>query len=229
MVKSANIGHDKKYEEVRKRLLNSAMKLFLQKGYTATTLKELAADAQTNTGVLMRIFGSKENILAVLVEYVLNEQFNYAAQMVKGKTEDKILFYAVETSLQLHIVEYSENIRDIYGMAYSLPGTTQIIQQTITNKLEHIFKENLPHLETKDFYELEIASGGIMRGFMTVPCDMYFTMERKIKRFLETTFLVYRVSDEKIKEATDFVSQFDFKETAAQIINHILEKAAENA
>lgn len=205
------------------------MKLFLQKGYTATTLKELAADAQTNTGVLMRIFGSKENILAVLVEYVLNEQFNYAAQMVKGKTEDKILFYAVETSLQLHIVEYSENIRDIYGMAYSLPGTTQIIQQTITNKLEHIFKENLPHLETKDFYELEIASGGIMRGFMTVPCDMYFTMERKIKRFLETTFLVYRVSDEKIKEATDFVSQFDFKETAAQIINHILEKAAENA
>lgn len=229
MVKSANIGHDKKYEEVRKRLLNSAMKLFLQKGYSATTLKELAADAQTNTGVLMRIFGSKENILAVLVEYVLNEQFNYAAQMVKGKTEDKILFYAVETSLQLHIVEYSENIRDIYGMAYSLPGTTQIIQQTITNKLEHIFKENLPHLETKDFYELEIASGGIMRGFMTVPCDMYFTMERKIKRFLETTFLVYRVSDEKIKEATDFVSQFDFKETAAQIINHILEKAAENA
>lgn len=229
MRKSANIGHDKKYEEVRKRLLNSAMKLFLKKGYSATTLKELAADAGTNTGVLMRIFGNKENILAVLVKYVLNEQFTYAAEMIKNKTEDKILFYATETSLQLHIVEYSENIRDIYGMAYSLPTTTQIIQQTITNKLEHIFKEHLPHLETKDFYELEIASGGIMRGFMTVPCDMYFTMERKIKRFLETTFLVYRVPDEKIKEATEFVSQFDFEETAARIVNQILEKAAENA
>lgn len=74
-------------------------------------------------------------------------------------------------------------------------------------------------LETKDFYEIEIASGGIMRGFMTVPCDMYFTMERKVKRFLETTFLVYRVPDEKIKEAVEFVSQFDYPAIAQNTID----------
>lgn len=225
----ANVGHGEKYSEVRKRILNSAARLFLENGYSATSLKELAADAETNTGALMRIFGSKENILAVLVRYVLNEQFACAAEMVKGKTNDKILFYAAETSLQLYIVESNENIRDIYGTAYSLPVTTQIIQQTITCKLEEIFKEYLPHFETKDFYELEIASGGIMRGFMTIPCDMYFTMERKIKRFLETTFLVYRISEGKINEAIEFAAQFDFKTAAERVVNRVLEKAAENA
>ena len=30
---------------------------------------------------------------------------------------------------------------------------------------ENVFKEYLPEYETKDFYELEIATAGIMRGF----------------------------------------------------------------
>ena len=57
---------------------------------------------------------------------------------------------------------------------------------------------------------------------MSVPCDMYFTMDRKVKRFLETTFLVYRVSDEKIREAIEFVSGFDFAVIAKNTIDNML-------
>ncbi len=71
----------------------------------------------------------------------------------------------------------------------------------------------------------EIASGGIMRGSLTIPCDMYFTMERKAHRFSETAFLVYRVPDEKINEILKFVSQFDFvaiaQETVAQTLSFL--------
>lgn len=225
----ANVGHGERYDEMRKKLLYTAAEMFLHKGYAMTSLKELAAETGTNTGVLMRIFGSKENILAILVKYVIEEQFSRTAKLLEGKTDDKILYYAAETALQLHIVETHEHIRELYGAAYSLPETTNIIQQTVTEKLENIFKEHLPQLETKDFYELEIASGGIMRGFMTVPCDMYFTMDRKIKRFLETAFLVYRVPEEKTMEAIEFVSQFDFKKIAKETIQAMLEKVAEKA
>ena len=88
-------------------------------------------------------------------------------------------------------------MREMYNVSYSLFNSSQKVYDTITNKLEFIFKEHLPNLETKDFYELEIASAGIMRNFMSVPCDIYFTMEHKIRRFLETTFLIYRVDDKK--------------------------------
>ena len=216
-----------KYEYLKKKILHSAACMFLQKGYTITTVKALADAAETNTGVLMRIFGCKENILALLVKHVLEGQFSATKELLKGKTEDKILFYAAETTLQLHIVESDEHLRELYGAAYSLPATTDIIQHMITGKLENIFKEHLPHLETKDFFELEIASGGIMRGFMTIPCDMYFTMDRKIKRFLETTFKLYDVPEEKIKEAIEFVSQFDFKIIAKETIDKMLKSVKE--
>lgn len=216
-----------KYEYLKKKILHSAACMFLEKGYTITTVKALADAAETNTGVLMRIFGCKENILALLVKHVLEGQFSATKELLKGKTEDKILFYAAETTLQLHIVESDEHLRELYGAAYSLPATTDIIQHMITGKLENIFKEHLPHLETKDFFELEIASGGIMRGFMTIPCDMYFTMDRKIKRFLETTFKLYDVPEEKIKEAIEFVSQFDFKIIAKETIDKMLKSVKE--
>lgn len=120
------------------------------------------------------------------------------------------------------MAESSENIRNLYAAAYSLPKTTGIIQNTITKKLEYIFKEQLPELETKDFYLLEIASGGIMRSFMMVPCDMWFTMEQKVEAFLETILRVYCVPEEKIKEGVKFVAQFDFEKKAKETIDSML-------
>lgn len=207
---------------MRKQVLFVSAKIFLEKGYSATTLKEIAKTADINIGSLMNLFKSKEDILADLVKYVLEGQFTATANLLKGKTDDKILFYAVETTLQLHMAESGENVRDLYGAAYSMPKTTDIIQHTITHKLEEIFKPSLPHLETKDFFELEIASGGIMRGFMTIPCDMYFTMDRKVRRFLETTFKLYDVPQEKILQAIEFVSGFDFEAIAKQTIEDML-------
>lgn len=217
------------YNEMRTKLLTASAELFLTKGFSATTMKEINDKSGVSRNDLIRIFGSKDAILAVLVKYVLEEQFKKTEELVKDKTKDKILFYAAETTLQLHIVESSEHIRELYSAAYSLPMTTGIIQQTITGKLEEVFKEHLPHLETKDFYELEIASGGIMRGFMTIPCDMYFTMDRKIKRFLETNFKLYDVPQKKLKEAVEFVSQFDFGQIADSLIKSMIEKVAEEA
>ena len=215
-------------ELMRKQVLFISAKSFLEKGFTATTVKEIAKLADINIGSLMNLFKTKEDILAELVKYVLEGQFKATADLLKEKTDDKILFYAAETTLQLHMAESSEHIRDIYKAAYSLPATTDIIQQMITHKLEEIFKPSLPNLETKDFFELEIASGGIMRGFLTIPCDMYFTMDRKIKRFLETTFKLYDVPKEKIEESIRFVSGFDFEKIAKQTIQGMLDYLDEN-
>ena len=211
------------------RVLFTAAKLFLEKGYTESSTREIAKAANVSIAAMMRCFGSKPGILAELVKYVLEGQFKATTAKLAGMTDDKILFYAAETTLQLHMAESNENIRDLYSAAYSLPQTSSIIQHMITGKLEDIFKEHLPDLETKDFYKLEIASGGIMRGFLTIPCDMWFTMDQKVESFLETTFKIYDVPKEKIAEAITFVSKIDFKAFAKETINGMLTYLKENA
>ncbi len=210
------------HEEMRAQILAAAAKSFLEKGYTDTTLKHLADSAEVNIGSLINLFKTKEDILCELVKYVIEKQFSVTGKLLEGKTDNKFFFYAAETVLQLHIVELNENLRDLYGAAYSLPKPSALLQRTITGKLETIFKEHLPHLETKDFYKLEIATGGIMRGYMTVPCDMWFTMDQKVEAFLENTFLIYEVPKDQIRAAIAFVKQFDFHAIARQTIQSIL-------
>ncbi len=212
-----------KTEEMKSQCLHAAAKLFLSKGYANSTVREIAREAGVSLSAMVRACGTKEDIVCDLVSYVLEGQFKAAEGLLEGITNDKILFYAAETTLQLYMAESSEHMREMYSVSYSLPKSSEIIYREITRKLERIFGEHLPELETKDFYEYEIASAGIMRNFITVPCDMYFTMERKVARFLETTFLVYRVPDEKIKEAIEFVSRFDYPAIAENVISHMLE------
>ena len=215
-------GKEFENESVKSKILHAAAKLFLSVGYEQATIVKIAEEAGVNRGSVIYFFKNKENIVSELVAYVLEGQFKATTEFLNSKTDDRILFYAAETTLQLYIAESSEHMREMYNVAYSLPGSSGVIYRTITGKLEHIFKEYLPDWETKDFYEREIASAGVMRNHMSVPCDMYFTMDRQVRSFLESTFLLYRVPDEKIAEAVEFVRQFPWEQIAAGVIANML-------
>ena len=107
------------------------------------------------------------------------------------------MLYAVETAIQLHIAELTKPLRKLYVTAYTLPSTSAYLYRSTAKRLEGIFGDYLPDAEAKDFYEMEIASAGMMRSFMAVPCDVYFTVERKIARFLECALKLYNVPPER--------------------------------
>lgn len=217
-------GLHRSTEENRRFILWAAARLFVQNGYTATTLRQIAKEAGINIGSLMYAYESKECILVDLVKYVLDGQFTAAEKLLQGVTDDKVLFWAVETTLQLYMAESRESIREIYLEAYSHQKSAVVIYQVIAEKLQAIFQAYHPQYEAKDFYELEIASGGIIRSYMSVPCDIYFTMNRKVQRFLEISFMLYNIPAKRIREAIEFVSHFDFTIIAQQVIEAMLVK-----
>ena len=209
-------------EQVKSKVLHAAAKLFLEKGYTESRMREIAALAGVNYGSMMFIFRSKEEILAELVGFVLEGQFESTKKLLEGKTDDKILFYAAETTLQLYLAESSEHMRELYSLSYSQTASSNIIYEKITLVLADIFKEQYPNYTQGEFYEKELASAGVMRNYMTRPCGIYFTMDRKVRGFLENTFLLYEIPRKKIEEAQKFVEGFDWKNIAEGVIQNML-------
>ena len=153
---------------------------------------------------------------------MLEGQFESTARLLEGRTEDKILFYSAETTLQLYLAESSEHIRELYTLSYSQQASSDIIYHKITQKLSEIFREQYPHYTPAEFFEKELASAGVMRNYMTRPCDVYFTMDRKVRAFLENTLLLYEIPRQKIEEAIAFVSTFDWETVAKQVIDNML-------
>ena len=207
----------------QQKVLRGAVALFLEKGYTKTTTGEIAAAAGIGQSSFFHVFPSKEALLLELVKRMFGGQFDLAGQ--HSGTEDPVFLYAVETALQLHIAELTEPLRELYVMAYSLPTTADYLYRSTAKRLQTIFGPYLPDAQPKDFYEMEIASAGIMRGFMSVPCGLYFTIEAKITRFLDCALKLYDIPAEKRAAVTAAVLQMDLHAMAAGIIQKTVQQA----
>ena len=104
-------------------------------------------------------------------------------------------FYNLYKSKAGVLMELNENLREIYIEVYTQPDILERIRQKTTAELQRIFGPYLPECSASDFYEMDIGTAAIMRGYMERPCDLYFTLERKIECFLRMTLTVYHVPE----------------------------------
>ncbi len=162
----------------KKRILTVCVKLFLEKGYKQTTLAEINEKAGVSFSQFQNIFRAKDGVLTELVEFMFENQFAMARSAAGAKLPP-IYVYAVETAIQMTLTELNENLREIYIEAYTQKEASEFIFRETAKELYQIFGPYQPELTARDFYDMEIGSASIMRGYMTHPCDEELTLEKK--------------------------------------------------
>ena len=187
----------------RNKMLLAAIQLFLEQGYEKTTTAQISKAAGMSPTSFFAAFENKEALLLTLTQIMFENQFAKARTFAKDM----------------------EPLREIYVMAYTLPSTTEYILKSTAVQIKAIFSPFMPGAEDKDFYEMDIASGSIMRGFMARKCDMYFTVQKKIERFLECCLKLYNVPKEKRASLIEAVLAFDLHSVAKRLIDEIIAKA----
>ena len=200
-------------EESKKRILSACVRLFIEKGYSKTTSTEILKEANVTPSTFYNLYRTKGGILTELTEFMFDNQFNIAGQIVGNNTKPALL-YAVETSIQFTLAELNENLREIYVEAYTLPENVDIIHRKTAIELQKIFAVYLPDCSESDFYEMEIGTSGVMRAYMARRCDMYFTLEHKLSRFLKMELGVFEVPKNEIQEITDYILRLDIRSIA---------------
>lgn len=209
----------------RKRILSACVKLFIEKGYMNTTMSEIISEAKVSNSTFQNIFHSKSGVLMDLVEFMFANQFRIARQLAEKKLQP-IFIYAIETSIQMTLTELNENLREIYLEAYSHPQTVEYIYQQTSSELYRIFGMYLPECSESDFYELEIGTAGIMRSYMAKHCDKYFTLERKLERFLVMSMGAYSVPEEEQKRVLDYMMTIDIRTVANSVMQGLFQELA---
>lgn len=217
----------KKYnkQESKRRILSVCVKLFIEKGYHKTTLAEILSRSDTTSSTFQNIFRSKDGVLLDLTEFMFENQFS-SARSIAGEKFPPIFLYAAETAVQLALTELNENLRDIYVEAYSDERIAEYIFEKTSTELYRIFSAYNPTLNESDFYELEIGSSGIMRNYMARRCDKYFTLEKKLERFLNMSMGAYNVPKAEREKAIAFVKSIDIREMAKQIMEKLFDSLA---
>ena len=211
-------------EQTRAQVLRYAVALFLERGYQETTLDQIAERIDRTKGAVLRAYPDKESILYALVTHMFRVQFSTARSLL-GEKADPLLVYCVETAMQLHICELGEPLRDLYTSAYTLPTTSDFIYRSTAQELRLIFGKYLPDAAESDFYELDLVSGGVMRGLMARKCDMYFTIEKKITLFLRCALKIYDVPAQERETVIPQVLAMDLAAMARSTVENTVRLA----
>ena len=201
------------------RILTVCVRMFIEKGFKSTTMLDIIREADVSSGTFQNIFKTKDGVLLYLIDVMFKNQFLMARGM--SGEDNPVFVYAAETAIQFAIVEMNENLREIYIEAYTQPQLAECIYQKTSTELGKIFGKHNPTWNESDFYESEIGSAGIMRAYMVKKCDKYFTLIKKINRFLEMALKCYNVPQDEIEKAIAVVGKIDLEKTAKEVMNKL--------
>ena len=207
-------------QETKRRILTVCVRLFLEQGYKETSITQITENAGVTRGSFQNLFHTKDAVLLELVETMFSGQFS-AAKSITGQQLPPVYAYAAETAIQLTLTELNERLREIYLEAYSLPDTAEYIHLHTTAELKQIFGGSFPGYSDSDFYEMEIGTAGLMRGYMARKCDIHFPLDRKLSRFLTAAMRVYRVSEEEQRQVLAFIRSLDIRAIAAEVMEKL--------
>ncbi|MBR3868212.1 MAG: TetR/AcrR family transcriptional regulator [Clostridia bacterium] len=217
----ANVRSEEESRELHRKILTAATAQFMQKGFERTTIMDIAKMSGVPKTKILYEMNSKEEILVHLVTKFLDGVTAASDAVSKKLTDDRVLIFIANEVLQLYMAEMNEDMRNLYLAGYSMPKTSEAVLKRRAEMMHEHFSFRFPEQELKDFYEIEIASMGIMRAYMTVPCDMYFTIEAKAKRLVTMLLLIYKAEEGKINEAIEFIGKIDFETTAKKAVESV--------
>ena len=145
---------------LRAKIIKAASELFFENGFSKTTSSELCAKVGMGTGNLTFYFPTKEHILAVLVQMMIDYQWK---EMENAADEGKssLLAYCLELSALVAIADEFPEMNDFFAAAYSHPMTLELIRANDVEKVKQVFSEYTQGWDDERYTENEAITSGI--------------------------------------------------------------------
>ncbi|GAB6183132.1 TetR/AcrR family transcriptional regulator [Thermodesulfovibrio hydrogeniphilus] len=140
------------------RILESALKLFSQKGYLGTTTKEIAKEANVAEVTLFRYFTSKENLF---IEVIKSQSFLPTLKDLIPKLKEMDYYKALETTAKYYVklLKKKQNLIHIMlSEMFKYPEEIREIHNKIIQEVHRVFAEYLDYLKTSGNVKNDINS-----------------------------------------------------------------------
>lgn len=217
----------------RLAIIQVAIDLFFEKGFSNTTAATVCRKAEIGTGNLTFYFPTKEHILDVLVTMMCDYQWKLIEEATdEGKSS--LLSYCLELATMAAISEEIPQMHDFYVSAYSHPMTLENIRSNDVEKMKQVFGAFCPDWTDEQFVEAEaIVSGIEYATLMTTKHSA--SLPIRIEGALNAIMKVFDVPEELRKIKTQKVLAMDYRSLGRhvftnfkQYVNEANEKAIED-
>ena len=210
-----------KKEKTKDKIIRVSTRMFLDYGYSASSVKMVCDELGISKGNFTFYFHSKDDILAVLTDLLCKYQW----KMIKDEAEDGIsllLAICLELMTMAAACEESEVAKDFFVSTYQSPKCLEIIHNNDTARAKEVFAEYCPDWTDEQFREAEILVAGIEHATLNA-IDKTVPLEIRISGALNTIMMIYNVPEEIRRIKIEKVLAMDYRSIGKRIFNEFKE------
>ena len=186
-------------------IIQTATRMFLENGYSATSIKAIANALDMSTGHLTFYFPTKEHLLTELVDMLCDFQWEQV-RIHHDEGESLLMSFCLELTAMAAVCEENEGAKDFYLAAYTHPMTLEIIRKNDARRGKLVFGEYCPNWTETQFTEAETLISGIEYATMMTTTESA-PIDVRIAGALNNIMLIYQVPEDvrkrKIRRVLD--------------------------
>ncbi len=210
-----------KRESVKDKILRVSMRMFLENGYTATTVKKICDELDISKGHFNFYFRAKEYVLAELVRMLCEFQeklIDYEADRGVGS----VLSICIELMTVAAACEENEVARDFFVSAFQSRICLDYLRENHVKRAKKLLADYCKDWTHEQFVEAEILIQGIdyatiISNGASVPLDA------RISAALNQILGIYNIPIEIRKEKIDKVLAMDCRELGKRVLAEFTE------
>ena len=220
------MARTRKPSPMKAAIIKAASELFFEKGFSKTTSAELCKKIDIGTGNLTFYFPTKEHILSVLVQMMIDFQWKeMEAQTDEGKSS--LLAYCLELTTLAAIGEEIPQMHEFLTAAYSHPTTLDLIRSNDVEKIKRVFAEYTEGWDDEKFIETETLISGIEYATL-MHTEHTATLEHRIEGALNTIMMMFGVPEELRKAKIKKVLAMDYRAIGRKVYEEFKEYVTES-
>ena len=126
-------------EETKTKILNSALELFAHKGYSSTSISDIAKSAGISKGLAYNYFESKQNIIESVIQILFLEIGNMFLALEKIKDPFDKIENMIDSTFAM--LKENEDFWRLYTSLIMQVETKEIVEKVAGNFMADAFKE----------------------------------------------------------------------------------------
>ena len=180
--------------ETKLGIVRVATGMFLERGYSNTSVRAIANNLNISSGNVTFYFPTKEHLLAVMTELLCDFQWcMMQKELDEGRTS--LMAICLELVAMAAICQENETAKDLYLAAYTNPLSLEIIRRNDARRAKEVFGEYCTNWTDEQFREAEVLVSGIEYATL-MTTDYTVPLEVRIVGALNQIMVLYNVPQE---------------------------------
>lgn len=206
----------KRVKTTKLDIVRYATSMFLERGYSASSTKQIAQALDIGTGNLTYYFPTKEHLLAELVDILCRFQW----KMMEREADEglsSIMAICLELTTMAAMCESDPAVKDFYVSSYASPLCLEIIRKNDTARAKEAFREYCPDWTDEHFAEAELLVSGIEYATLMTVGDPV-SLEIRIAGALNSILRIYNIPEEIRSQKINRVLQMDYRAVSRRML-----------